>query len=73
MFGERQQTFVQAETEAHRPTGLHRQQHDEWFHLAKALAAETAADITRMDADVVGGAREYPRYVAAQHKRGLVA
>src|SRR5215469_1769241 len=48
MFGERQQTFVEAEAKAHRPARLHRQQHEERFHLAEALAAETAADIARM-------------------------
>ena len=73
MFGECQQTLVQAETEAHRSAGFHRQEHDERFHLAKALAAETAADIARMDADVIGGSPEYPRYIAAQHEWVLVA
>src|SRR5271156_5855478 len=37
MFGERQQAFVEAEAEAPRPPRLHRQQHDERFHLAEAL------------------------------------
>src|SRR5215471_11608293 len=73
MFGERQQTFVEAEAEAHRPARLHRQQHDERFHLAEALAAETAADIARMDANVIGRPPEDPGNVAAQHKRVLIA
>ncbi len=73
MFGERQQTVVEAEAEAHRPARLHRQQHDERFHLAEALAAETAADIARIDANVIGRPPEDPRNVAAQHKRVLIA
>src|SRR3984893_8432864 len=73
MFGQRQQAFVEAEAEAHRPARLHRQQHDERFLLAEALAAETAADMARMDANAVGMSPEDPRNVAAQHKRILIA